>query len=83
MYSRRELLTLMGTGLGWLGLAGVLSDSQPAHARATDPLTPRQPHFSPRAKRIIHLYMNGGPSQVDTFDPKPALKPCPDQLPIQ
>ncbi len=74
MYSRRELLTLMGTGLGWLGLAGVLSDSQSAHARATDPLTPRQPHFSPRAKRIIHLYMNGGPSQVDTFDPKPALK---------
>ena len=74
MYSRRELLARMGTGLGWIGLAGLLSDSQSADARAPDPLSTRQPRFAPRAKRIIHLYMNGGPSQVDTFDPKQALK---------
>ena len=82
MLSRRELLSRMGTGLGWLGLAGVLSDSEPAHAAAsTDLLAPRDPHFTPRAKRIIHLYMNGGPSHVDTFDPKPALKTHQGQRP--
>jgi len=37
------------------------------------PLEPKPPHFAPKAKRVIHLFMNGGPSQVDTFDPKPAL----------
>ena len=42
-------------------------------ARA-NPLVPKAPHFRPRAKRIIHLFMNGGPSHVDTFDPKPALQ---------
>ena len=40
---------------------------------AVRPLTPRAPHFAPKAKHIIHLFMNGGVSQVDTFDPKPAL----------
>ena len=82
MLSRRELLSRMGTGLGWLGLAGVLSDSQPARgASRNDPLAPRQAHFAPRAKHIIHVYMNGGPSHVDTFDPKPALKTHAGQRP--
>src|SRR4051794_17456652 len=49
------------------------------------PLAPRPPQFAPRAKRVIHLFMNGGPSQVDTFDPKPSLtryagKPVPLNL---
>jgi hypothetical protein len=70
------MLGRMGTGMGTLGLASVLSDDLAA-ASNTDslasPLAVKAPHFAPRAKRIIHLYMNGGPSQVDTFDSKPAL----------
>jgi len=66
----------MGTGLGSLGLAAMLNDEQvraaPSSAAAS-PLAPKAPHFKPRAKRIIHVFMNGGPSQVDTFDPKPSL----------
>jgi hypothetical protein len=67
--TRREMLARMGTGLGMVGLAGVLADT----ASAASPLAPRKPHFPARVKHVIHLYMNGGPSQVDTFDPKPAL----------
>ena len=72
MYTRREMLARMGTGLGTLGLASVLSNELAA-AKSASPLALKPLHFAPRAKRIIHLYMNGGPSQVDTFDPKPAL----------
>jgi len=84
--SRRELLRRAGTGLGMLGLAGIMADagllssSEAAEASAPkapgtyiNPLLPKQPHFAAKAKRVIHLYMNGGPSQVDTFDPKPEL----------
>jgi hypothetical protein len=74
--SRRALLNRFGTGLGVIGLAGLLQDEGLLAAdapKAGNPLAPRSPHFAPRAKRIIHLFMNGGPSQVDTFDPKPAL----------
>jgi hypothetical protein len=70
----------MGTGMGILGLAGVLNDQQllgaaPANATSStpSPLAPRPAHFPPRAKHVIHVFMNGGPSQVDTFDPRPAL----------
>ena len=69
LLSRRDMLTRCGTGLGMIGLANVLA----ADAPAVSPLAPRVPHFPAKAKHIIHLYMNGGPSQVDTFDPKPAL----------
>ena len=77
MLTRREYLHRVGSGLGLLGLAGVMNDNKlfadaPAAANAS-PLAPKAPHFPARAKRIIHLFMNGGPSQVDTFDPKPAL----------
>jgi hypothetical protein len=68
--SRRQMLSRCGTGLGMLALAGVCSDDA---ARAADPLSPKSPHFAPKAKHVVHLFMNGGPSQVDTFDPKPAL----------
>ena len=70
--SRREMLQRFGTGLGVLGLASVLADETSA-ASPTNPLAPKAPHFPAKAKRVIHLFMNGGPSQVDTFDPKPAL----------
>jgi hypothetical protein len=73
--SRRSLLQRLGSGLGVIGLAGLLKDDGllGAAAPAASPLAPKLPHFAPRAKRIIHLFMNGGPSQVDTFDPKPGL----------
>src|SRR5262245_13454204 len=69
LLSRREMLARCGAGFGMIGLANVLA----ADAPASNPLAPRAPHFTPKAKHIIHVDMNGGPSQVDTFDPKPAL----------
>ena len=73
-YSHRELLERGGMGLGMLGLAAVLaSDGSVARADDARPLAPKRPHFGPKAKRLVHLFMNGGPSHVDTFDPKPAL----------
>ncbi|AMV16791.1 DUF1501 domain-containing protein [Planctomyces sp. SH-PL14] len=77
--SRRHLLSQMGAGFGTLGLAsvltegGLLSSSADAAPAAASPLAPRSPHFAARAKRVIFLFMNGGPSHVDTFDPKPDL----------
>lgn len=76
LFTRREMLRRSGTGLGMLGLAGLLADAGllgTAHA-ASNPLAPRATHFPARAKHVIHIYLNGGPSQVDTFDPKPLLK---------
>jgi Protein of unknown function (DUF1501) len=72
--SRREWLAHTGTGLGMLGLAGVLADAGFLSAAPVNPLAPRKPHFPAKAKHIIHIYLNGGPSQIDTFDPKPELK---------
>jgi len=66
--TRRELLRRSGLGLGSLGLAAMLHASS-----AANPLAPRQPPLAPRARRVIHIFLNGGPSQVDTFDPKPML----------
>jgi hypothetical protein len=79
--SRRNLLRQTGMGLGLVGLAGVLADeapktrlANPSGGSAQTPLAPRAPHFVARARQVVHLFMNGGPSQVDTFDPKPALE---------
>ena len=71
-FSRRDMLQRTGTGLGVLGLAGLLADEAKA-ASSTNPLAPKVAHFPAKAKHVIHLFMNGGPSQVDTFDPKPEL----------
>jgi hypothetical protein len=70
--NRRELLHGLGAGFGALALGGLargfgLSDAQ-------NPFAARAPHFAPRAKRVIFLFMHGGPSQVDTFDYKPLLQ---------
>ena len=73
LFSRREMLTRSGTGFGMLGLSSVLA-SEVRAAGSTDPMIPKQSHFPARAKNIIFLFMNGGPSHVDTFDPKPELK---------
>src|SRR5437016_4068375 len=81
MLTRRDLLQRTATGFGLLGLASLMNDqrllAQPGSLRSTarqeSPLAPKPPHFAAKAKRIIHVFMNGGPSQVDTFDPKPAL----------
>jgi Protein of unknown function (DUF1501) len=89
--TRRDFLRRCGTGFGALALAGVMSEAgllAPA-ARgesALYPLAPRKPHFPPKAQRVIHLFLNGGPSHVDTFDPKPLLekyagKPLPRENP--
>ncbi|HWC91466.1 MAG TPA: DUF1501 domain-containing protein, partial [Pirellulales bacterium] len=78
--SRRELLARCGMGMGMFGLAGVMADdgmlSQATGAAASyqNPMQARPPQFAAKAKRVIHLFMNGGPSHVDTFDPKPLLK---------
>ncbi|MFP6769435.1 MAG: DUF1501 domain-containing protein, partial [Planctomycetaceae bacterium] len=83
-FSRREMLSRTGAGFGLLGLAGLLDQervdaagttpaTRGAVPRSVSPLAPRAPHHTPRAKRIIFLFMNGGPSHVDTFDPKPEL----------
>ena len=77
--SRRELLSRAGTGFGLLGLAGVMSEAgvlnrSEAAPAEIGPLAPRAPHHAAKAQRVVHLFMNGGPSHVDTFDPKPALE---------
>ena len=69
--TRRDFLRRSGIGLGTLGLAGVMSDD--AASSGTNPMAPKQPQFPGKAKAVIHLFLNGGPSQVDTFDPKPML----------
>ncbi len=77
MLTRRQLLRRTGTGLGLVGLAAVLGDGgllATPEAGAPNPLAPRATHFPGTAKSIIHIYLNGGPSQVDTFDPKPLLR---------
>ncbi len=79
--SRRQLLHRCGMGMGALTLSTLLQDlSSGSLARASSaissatPLSPRGPHFAPKAKRVIHFFLNGGPSHVDTFDPKPSLE---------
>ena len=76
MLSRRQMLQRMCTGFGMVGLTGLLGPQ--SLWAASDP---RRPHFAPRAKRVIFLFLNGGPSHVDTFDPKPALRKYEGQQP--
>ena len=66
--TRREALRVMGAGFGTVGFAGMAGAATGQHALAT-----QQPHFAPKAKHVIFLFLNGGMSQVDTFDPKPML----------
>jgi hypothetical protein len=72
-YSRRSALQTLACGFGSLALAGLTAKSTAQAALATNPLAPKKPHFKPRAKRIIFLFMSGGVSHVDSFDYKPRL----------
>ncbi|GMU93603.1 MAG: hypothetical protein AMXMBFR4_26610 [Candidatus Hydrogenedentota bacterium] len=81
--SRRDFLRRTGMGFGVMGLgalmgpaamAGEAAAAQPAVASASSSMTPKQPHFPGRARRVIHIFLNGGLSHVDSFDPKPALE---------
>src|SRR4051794_29021292 len=67
--NRRDLLKTVGGGFGMFGLASLLGASAPI----AGPLAPKQPHFTPKAKRVAFLFLNGAISHVDSFDPKPAL----------
>ena len=73
--TRREFFTRAGSGLAGIALAQMLhQDGLLAATGSADPMAPKQPHFPGKAKRVIHIFANGGASHVDTFDPKPALE---------
>ncbi len=88
-FDRRRFLRQAGGGLGILALADLLHRDGLLHASPTGadarPLTPKPSHVEPRARRVIYLFMHGGPSHVDLFDPKPELirhagQPLPDSV---
>src|SRR3954471_11820592 len=75
--TRREFLLRSGMGMGALSLAGLLASGEARGeliSGSTNPLLPKQPHFPAKAKHVIHIFAEGAPSHVDTWDPKPALK---------
>ncbi len=74
--SRREMLTQSGIGLGTVALTWMLHQETASGAAAAgvNPLAPKASHFAARAKSVIFLMMEGGPSHIDTFDPKPELR---------
>ncbi len=74
LLTRRHVIQALGGGLGLLGLADVFTPDAGAASN-------RGPHFAPRAKRVIQLFMNGGPFQADLFDPKPAINKYAGQRP--
>src|SRR5438046_4231239 len=76
LLTRRQMLQRMCAGFGMVGLAGLLGPQWVLAAA-----NPRLPHFAPRARRVIFLFLNGGPSHVDTLDPKPALQEYEGQQP--
>ena len=84
-HSRRDFLRNAGSGLGAFALASLLDRDGLLAATPPDPLAPKKPHFAPTAKSVIWLFMEGGPSHVDLFDPKPELeklagKPMPESF---
>ena len=88
--NRRQVLQTFANGFGMLGLASLLHDQAKANPAseqpAANPLAVKPPQFAAKAKRVIFLFMSGGPSHVDTFDPKPRLardngKPLPFEKP--
>src|SRR5919202_4445115 len=89
--TRREMLSRCGMGMGAVALTALLGESGSLSAApvvtgaSVNPLAPKSPPFPAKAKRVLHLFMNGGCSHVDTFDPKPSLakfagKPIPITL---
>jgi len=84
--NRRRFLTEVGSGIGMLGLGHLLArDGRAAQSKSSNPLAPKPPHFPGKAKNVIFMFMEGAPSQMDLFDPKPGLakwsgKPLPEEL---
>ncbi|UUO04400.1 DUF1501 domain-containing protein [Blastopirellula sp. J2-11] len=82
--NRREMLQRSGIGLGMLGLSSLVqspADALASPAAAKSPLAVKNPHFPGRVKRVVHFFLNGGPSHVDTFDRKPMLQKYAGQTP--
>src|SRR5260370_3083658 len=73
MLSRRNFFERLSMGLGGLALGSLLEPAWAASSRARYDVLPKQPHFAPKAKRVILLFQNGGPNHVDPFDPKPQV----------
>jgi hypothetical protein len=79
IFTRREFLVRTGMGFGALSLASLFglnpydADAASSSAKILSPLAPKQPHFKVKAKSVIHIFAEGGPSHVDTWDPKPEL----------
>ena len=71
--SRRDFLLNGGGGLGAIALSAMMAADTVMASPMADPLAPKKPHHKPTAKSVIFLFMEGGPSHLDTFDPKPAL----------
>jgi uncharacterized protein (DUF1501 family) len=83
--ARRHFLRDCGVGLGKIALGSLLAGAGPRAALAANPFAPKKPHFPPKARAVIHLFMAGAPSQLDLFDHKPALvkyagKPIPAEV---
>ena len=79
--NRRWFLQQCGVGLGSMALSGLLSADGRAATLANDPMAPRSPHYAPKAKNVIYLFMGGGPSQLELFDYKPTLERLDGTLP--
>ncbi|MFT5105919.1 MAG: hypothetical protein ACI8XO_001228 [Verrucomicrobiales bacterium] len=73
-FTRRDLLRATSCGFGYLALSGLAADAVQKDVGYTNPLAEKKPHFPARAKRVIFMFMQGGPSHLDTFDYKPALQ---------
>src|SRR5215218_4990927 len=76
-FSRRDFLARARGGFGMLALASMLAEDgllASPQARTADPLAPRPSHFPAKAQRVIFLFMSGGPSHLELFDPKPELQ---------
>jgi hypothetical protein len=85
-FSRRQMLSRVANGFGLLALGGLLAEESRADTASLDPLVVKPPHHPARARSVIFLFMDGGPSQLDLFDPKPRLvsdngKPLPFEKP--
>ena len=83
--TRRDFFTRVGSGLAGVALAQMLQEDGLAATSKVDPMNPKKPDHPPTAKSIIWLFMEGGPSHVDLFDPKPKLQelagqPLPDSM---
>src|SRR6187402_2504635 len=88
-HTRRDFFTTTANGLGMLALGSMLNEDRlfaaPVPVPGTDPLQPKPPHFAPKAKNCIFIFMEGAPSQLDLYDPKPKLnelngQPLPESL---